>query len=77
MCSFLFLGCCRFRVIWRKVCTLPTSEDVCQQQQQPPENFYTLVNSESKAGFSFYFLSSCVGQPPWHIQKAQISTKIL
>lgn len=28
-------------------------------------------------GFFFYFLLSCVGQPPQHIQNAQISTKIL
>lgn len=56
MCNLLLPGCCRFRVIWRKVCTLPASEDVCQQQQQPPENVYTLANSESKILFVFFHL---------------------
>lgn len=39
-------GCCKFRIIvWREVCLLPTSENVCVQQQQPPELHHTEAHS--------------------------------
>lgn len=43
---FVSLGGCRCRIIvWREVGTLPASQDVCQQQQQPPEDIHTDAGS--------------------------------
>lgn len=49
LCIAVFPGCCRYRtIIRREVCTLPASQNVCQQQQQPPDYIHTDAGSKSE-----------------------------